>query len=138
MTYPAASVLDAPMAFQEQIGNLWRDLRPRNRATRFRFRPVGYKAELVEEFAGLAFLAPSLIAEVTPLAMFWHSHFSVWHMSAMMFGAWAVVWLLTWIIATPLCHASRQSSLQITGISRRAPQILSALSMSASFHLPRQ
>jgi hypothetical protein len=102
MANPAASILDGPMAFQEQIGSLWRDLRPRNKAALFRFRPVGYKAELVNELAGLALLAPSLIAEVTPLAMFWHSHFSVWQLSEMMLGAWAVVWWATWLITLPL------------------------------------
>jgi hypothetical protein len=44
------------------------------------------------EFLRAALTLPSLVAEVTPLALFWNCHLPVWKMSSMMFGAWALVW----------------------------------------------
>jgi hypothetical protein len=96
MTYPAAYLLDEPADFAEQIGNLWRGWTPARK--RKPFWSISFKAEVLNEAAELALLAPSLIAEVAPLALFWHSHLPVWQMSLMMFGAWAVVWWGTQIV----------------------------------------
>jgi hypothetical protein len=39
--------------------------------------------------SGLALLVPSLIAEVAPLVLFWHSHLPVWQMSGVIAATWA-------------------------------------------------
>jgi hypothetical protein len=49
-----------------------------------------------------AFMAPSLVAEVAPLVLFWNDHIPIWQMPVMMAAAWAVGWWVTWIIAMPL------------------------------------
>jgi hypothetical protein len=59
------------------------------------------------EFLGAALTLPSLVAEVTPLVLFWNGHLPVWQMSSMMFGAWALIWWLTWSLAVPLWKRSR-------------------------------
>lgn len=46
-----------------------------------------------------AFMAPSIVAEVTPLVLFWDAHLPIWQMSVMMAVAWACGWWATWIIA---------------------------------------
>jgi hypothetical protein len=56
-----------------------------------------WRAKFLAELLGAAFTLPSLVAEVTPLVLFWNDHLPVWQMSSMMFGAWALVWWLTWI-----------------------------------------
>jgi hypothetical protein len=55
----------------------------------------------------VVFAVPSLIAEVMPLVLFWKDHVPVWQMSAMMFGAWASAWWLTWIVIAPVWKPGR-------------------------------
>jgi hypothetical protein len=68
-----------------------------------------WRAEFLAEFLGAALTLPSLVAEVTPLVLFWNGHLPVWQMSSMMFGAWALVWWLTWIFTVPLWKRVRSS-----------------------------
>jgi hypothetical protein len=70
----------------------WWETGPRRR------RGTGWRDRAI--FA--AFMAPSLIAEVAPLVLFWNDHLPIWEMSVMMAAAWAVGWWATWIIAMPL------------------------------------
>jgi hypothetical protein len=67
----------------------------------------GWRAEFLAEFLRAALTLPSLVAEVTPLVLFWNRHLPVWQMSSMMFGAWALVWWLTWILTVPLWKRNR-------------------------------
>jgi hypothetical protein len=106
MTY-LALVSNAPIAFRYQSENVWRDDQSGSKPAPFNFRPE-YKAKLTKEFAGYVTLVPSLIAEVVPLVLFWHSHRPVWQISIMMAAAWAIGWWLARIIATLLLQASRQ------------------------------
>jgi hypothetical protein len=100
MTYPAAYLLDELAEFDEQIGNLWRSLTPARK--RKPFWSIHFKAEVSKEVAELALIAPSLIAEMTPLVLCWNAHIPVWQMSVIMAAAWAVVWWGTHIVASPL------------------------------------
>ena len=70
-----------------------------------------WRAEFLAEFLGAALMLPSLVAEVTPLMLFWKGHLPVWQMSSMMFGVWALVWWLTWVLAVPLRKRSRSAPL---------------------------
>ena len=67
MTYPAAYLLDGPADIWGQMGNLWRGWTP---AKRKPFWSINFKEEVLNEVAELVLLAPSLIAEVAPLALF--------------------------------------------------------------------
>jgi hypothetical protein len=97
MTYPAAYFSDEPAAFSGQIWSLWHGLRPlRGRKPLWSVR---FKAEVSDEVAQLALLGPSLIAEVAPLVLFWHSHLPVWQMSGIMAASFALTWWLTWTVA---------------------------------------
>jgi hypothetical protein len=96
MTYPAAYLSGEPAPFEEQIGNLWRSWTPARR--RKPFLSVGFKTEVTDEAAQLALLAPSLIAEVAPLVLFWHSHLPVWQMSGIMAASFAFTWWMTWTV----------------------------------------
>jgi hypothetical protein len=53
---------------------------------------------VLNEVAELALLAPSLIAEIAPLALFWHSHLPVWEMSGLMAASFAFMWWMTWML----------------------------------------
>jgi hypothetical protein len=64
-----------------------------------------FATRLVREALSLVVLLPSLIAEMTPLVLYWNAHIPVWQMSLMMFGAWAVVWWGTRIIAMAVWKA---------------------------------
>jgi hypothetical protein len=55
-------------------------------------------SEVSDEGAQLALLAPSLVAEVVPLVLFWHSHLPVWQMSGIMAVSFAFTWWLTWTV----------------------------------------
>jgi hypothetical protein len=70
----------------------WWDTRPRRRS----------KASWRDRALFAAFIAPSLIAEIAPLVLFWNDHLPIWQMSMMMAAAWAVGWWVTWIIAMSL------------------------------------
>jgi hypothetical protein len=96
MTYPAAYRSDEPTPFEEQIGNPWRSWTPARR--RKPFLSVSFKMEVTDEAAQLALLAPSLIAEVAPLVLFWHSHLPVWQMSGLMAASFAFTWWMTWTV----------------------------------------
>jgi hypothetical protein len=69
---------------------------------RFPARSMGRRTNRRTELLGAAFALPSFIAEVIPLILFWSDHPPVWQMSAMMFGAWASTWWLTWVLAVIL------------------------------------
>jgi hypothetical protein len=69
---------------------------------RFPARPVGRRSNGRTELLGAAFRLPSFIAEVIPLVLFWSDHLPVWQMSAMIFGAWASTWWLTWVLTVTL------------------------------------
>ena len=69
---------------------------------RFPARSMGRRTNRRTELLGAAFALPSFIAEVIPLVLFWSDHLPVWQMSAMMFGAWASTWWLTWVLAVIL------------------------------------
>jgi hypothetical protein len=96
MTYPTAYLSDEFAPFLEQIGNFWRNWTPTRR--RKPWWSVTFKAEVSDQVAQLALLAPSLIAEVAPLILFWHSHLPVWQMSGIMAAFFAFTWWLTWTV----------------------------------------
>jgi hypothetical protein len=96
MTYPTAYLPDELAPFSEQISNMWRSWTSVRR--RKAWWSVSFKAELSDEVAQMALLAPSLIAEVAPLVLFWHSHLPVWEMSGIMAAAFAFTWWLTWAV----------------------------------------
>jgi hypothetical protein len=100
MAYPTAYLSDELAPFSEQIGNIWRSLTPARR--RKPWWSVSFKAEVSGEVAQLALLAPSLIAEVAPLVLFWHSHLAVWQMSGIMAASFAFTWWLTWAVVAAI------------------------------------
>jgi hypothetical protein len=94
MTYPTAYLSDELAPLSERIGNIWRTSVRRRKAS----WSVSFKAEVSDEIAQLALLAPSLIAEIAPLVLFWHSHLPVWQMSGIMTASFAFTWWLTWTV----------------------------------------
>jgi hypothetical protein len=69
------------------------------------FRPQ-FATTWIVNAVSFALLLASLVAEITPLVLYWKDHIPVWHMSLMMFSAWAVVWWGTRIIAILLFSAN--------------------------------
>jgi hypothetical protein len=96
MAYPTAYLSDELAPVSEQIGNVW--LRLTQALRRKPLWSVRFKTEVSDEAAQLALLAPSLIAEVAPLVLFWRSHLPVWQMSAIMAASFAFTWWLTWTV----------------------------------------
>jgi hypothetical protein len=96
MKYSAAYLSGEPAPLGEQIANIWREWTPAHK--RKPFWPPAIKAEVKNEVAGLALLAPSLIAEVAPITLFWHSHLPVWEMLGLMAGSFAFTWWMTWML----------------------------------------
>jgi hypothetical protein len=100
MMCSAANLLDEPAAFGEQIGTLWR--RWRVELGRKLFCCISVKADVLDQVGQLALLAPSLIAEIAPLVLFWKSHLPVWLMSGFMAASFAIMWWLTWTVVAVL------------------------------------
>jgi len=100
MTYPAAYLLDESAQFGEQIGHFRRSWMPaRNRKPSL---SISFKAEASKEAAELALIAPSLIAEMTPLVLFWNDHLPVWEMSGIMAASFAFMWWMTWMLVVAI------------------------------------
>jgi hypothetical protein len=92
---PIMTASTAYFTCEREMLNLCWNKRRKSTSSRFATR-------WLREALSFAVLLPSLIAETTPLLLYWNAHLPVWQMSLMMFGAWTAAWWGTQILANLL------------------------------------